>query len=222
MVLYGVAETNVGGGKEDWLGWFGNLRARMIRRRKHNGCLIDMEQYPVFLIAPENLSLMAEEDKDIWEVIKAQCFLEELYAGKNSALNRVMFSLEKFSYIFSSGNLQLLWPETSLPSLKGCPRISFQSNREYQNQLCSSADYAVYNRAYTADDRNQSCSGTVRHLFYWLFLSSAIRFWSPQETRSNHYGWCYIIISSCDSGNMSANSVLNLSQRLFTDLACLG
>lgn len=166
---------------------------------------------------PENLSLMPEEDKDIWEMLKVQSFLEEFCAGEKLGLKQGnVFSRKILSHTLCSSNLKLLLPETSLPSLEGWPRTSFQSNREYQNQLCSNTAYVVYNRVYTTD-RKQSGSGTVIHLFYWL--------WSLLETRPNHYGLCYIITSSCDSRTMNANSVLNLRKRLFTDLAsnvCLG
>lgn len=41
-----------------------------------------MEQYAVLLMAPESLLLIVKEDKDIWDMLKIQSFLEEFYAGE--------------------------------------------------------------------------------------------------------------------------------------------
>lgn len=129
-------------------------------------------------------------------MIKAQSLLQEFYTGEKLILKQGDVSLEEFFHSVCSSNLQLLWSEISLPSLEGWPRIYFQSNKEYQNQLCPSTAYAVQDRVSTTD-RKQSVLGTVKYLLYWLFLSLAIKFWPLLETSFNLYGWsslCQVVI----------------------------
>lgn len=46
----------------------------------------EMEKYSQLLLAPESLSLIAQDDKDIWQILKAQSFPEEFYTAENLGL----------------------------------------------------------------------------------------------------------------------------------------
>lgn len=64
-----------------------------LKRQGEGGSLIkssEMEKYSLLLLAPENLPLIAQKDKDIWQMLKAQSFLEEFCTGE--ILSRISHS----------------------------------------------------------------------------------------------------------------------------------
>lgn len=40
------------------------------------------KKYSLLFLAPENLSLIAQKDKDTWQMLKVQSFLEEFFPGE--------------------------------------------------------------------------------------------------------------------------------------------